>query len=132
MSKMGKGHINSLWQMGWLEYDGKNYIVIEDDASRFIIQFGEFDHASAENSSLEALKKVVEKYGKPREVMTDQGTQFPSLERDEKESEPNEFQKYLKENGIIHIKARIKCSQTKNKLEKLIFKLENFRKYIVA
>jgi hypothetical protein len=31
--------------------------------------------------------------------MTDHGTQFTSLPRDGKESEPNEFQKYLEENN---------------------------------
>ncbi|MGC8585019.1 MAG: IS481-like element ISA0963-7 family transposase, partial [Thermoplasmata archaeon] len=73
--------------------------------------FGEYEHATAENS-IDALRRGIEKYGKPREVMTDHGTQFTSLPRDGKESEPNEFQKYLEENGIIHIKARVKHPQS--------------------
>jgi len=121
-------HSNSLWHMDWFEYEGKNYIVIEDDASRFVIQFGEYEHATAENS-LDALRKGIEKYGKPREVMTDHGTQFTSLPRDEKESEPNEFQKYLEENGIVHIKARVKHPQSNGKLERLIFTLKYLKKY---
>jgi transposase InsO family protein/DNA-binding CsgD family transcriptional regulator len=120
-------HSNSLWHMDWFEYEEKNYIVIED-ASRFIIQFGEYEHATAENS-LDALRKGIEKYGKPREVMTDHGTQFTSLPRDEKESEPNEFQKYLEENGIVHIKARVKHPQSNGKLERLIFTLKDLKKY---
>lgn len=121
-------HSNSLWHMDWFEYGSRNYIVIEDDASRFIIQFGEYDHATAENS-LDVLKKGIEKYGKPREVMTDHGTQFTSLAREGKESKPNEFQRYLEENGIGHIKARVKHPQSNGKLERLIFTLKDLRKY---
>ena len=121
-------HSNSLWHMDWFEFNDKNYIVIEDDASRFIIHFGEYEHATAENS-IDALRRGIEKYGKPREVMTDHGTQFTSLPRDGKESEPNEFQRYLEENGIIHIKARVKHPQSNGKLERLIFTLKDLRKY---
>ena len=46
--------------MDCFEYNDKNYIFIEEDASRFIIQFGEYDHATSENS-IEALKKGIEK-----------------------------------------------------------------------
>ncbi|MBD6956048.1 MAG: IS481 family transposase, partial [Thermoplasmatales archaeon] len=56
--------------MDWFEFNDKNYIVIEDDASRFIIHFGEYEHATAENS-IDALRRGIEKYGRPREVMTD-------------------------------------------------------------
>jgi transposase InsO family protein len=121
-------HSNSLWHMDWFEFNDKNYMVIEDDASRFIIHFGEYEHATAENS-IDALRRGIEKYGKPREVMTDHGTQFTSLSRDGKESEPNEFQRYLEENGIIHIKARVKHPQSNGKLERLIFTLKDLRKY---
>ncbi|MBD6956191.1 MAG: transposase family protein, partial [Thermoplasmatales archaeon] len=89
---------------------------------------GEYEHATAENS-IDALRRGIEKYGRPREVMTDHGTQFTSLPRDGKESEPNEFQKYLEENGIIHIKARVKHPQSNGKLERLIFTLKYLRKY---
>ena len=32
-------HSNSLWHMDWFEYEGENVIIIEDDASRFIIVY---------------------------------------------------------------------------------------------
>lgn len=67
--------------MHWFEYDGRNYIVIED-ASGFIIQSGEYDCGTAENL-LDVLKGYREvRYGKG--VMTDLGTQFTSLPRDVK------------------------------------------------
>jgi transposase InsO family protein len=114
--------------MEWFEFNDKNYIVIEDDASRFIIHFGEYERATAENS-INALRKGIDKYGKPREVMIDHGTQFTSLPRNRKESGPNEFQRYLEDNGIIHIKARVKHPQSNGKLERLIFTLKDLRKY---
>ncbi|MGC8687040.1 MAG: DDE-type integrase/transposase/recombinase [Thermoplasmata archaeon] len=92
--KWEREHSNSLWHMDWFEFNEKNYIVIEDDASRFIIHFEGYEYATAENS-IDVLKKGIEKYGRPREVMTDHGTQFTSLPRDGKASEPNEFQRYL-------------------------------------
>ena len=51
------------------------------------------------------------------------------MPRDEKESELNEFQKYLEENGIVHIKARVKNHQSNGKLERLIFTLKDLKKY---
>ena len=61
--------------------------------------------------------------------MTDHKTQFTSLPKNGEESEPNEFQKYLKENGIIHIKARVKHLQSNGKLERLNFTLKYLKKY---
>ena len=85
-------HSNSLWHMDWFEYEGKNVIIIEDDASRFIVGIKEYERATTENT-IEAIKRGIERYGKPREVITDHGTQFTSEDRRDKESEPNEFRR---------------------------------------
>lgn len=68
-------HSNSLWHADWTEKDGKQILLIEDDASRLLVGFGVFDNATAENS-VATMKQVMEKYGVPKQVMTDHGTHF--------------------------------------------------------
>ncbi len=121
-------HSNSLWHMDWFGYEGENVIIIEDDASRFIIEIKEYERATAENT-IDALERGIERYGKPREVITDHGTQFTSEDREGIESRPNEFQKYLEKEGIEHIKARVKHPQTNGKVERLIYTVKRLRKY---
>ncbi|MGC8580917.1 MAG: DDE-type integrase/transposase/recombinase, partial [Thermoplasmata archaeon] len=98
------------------------------DASRFIIMIKEYERATTENS-IDALERGIERYGKPREVITDHGIQFTSEAREGKECEPNEFQRYLEKEGIHHIKARVKHPQTNGKIERLIYTLKRLRKY---
>jgi len=43
-------HSNSLWHTDWSDKFGKQIILIEDDASRFIVGYGEFSNANSENT----------------------------------------------------------------------------------
>ena len=43
-------HSLSLAHTDWFEYKGKKIILFEDDASRFILAYGEFNNANKENS----------------------------------------------------------------------------------
>ena len=53
-------------------------------------------------------------------MITDHGTQFTSLSRKTCSSpRPNEFQRFLSEKGIKHIRARIKHPQSNGKVERL-------------
>ncbi|MCL5963920.1 MAG: IS481 family transposase, partial [Candidatus Thermoplasmatota archaeon] len=79
--------------------------------------------------TIDALERGIERYGKPREVITDHGTQFTSEDREGIESRPNEFQKYLEKEGIEHIKAMVKHPQTNGKVERLIYTVKRLRKY---
>lgn len=121
---------NSLWHTDWFEYDGKNIIIFEDDASRFVTGFGEFKNATSENS-VKVLKKSVEEWGKPRQLMSDHGVQFTSIPRENYNDipQPNVFQKILIEMGIKHIKARVKHPQSNGKLERLIATLKRYYKH---
>lgn len=121
-------HSNSLWHMDWSEYGEEQLLVIEDDASRFIVGFGSFDSATMENS-LMVLMKAIREHGKPREVMTDHGTQFFSNGKNGEPGEPNEFQRYLSEKGIKHILARVKHPQTNGKLERFNGTLKGLRRH---
>ena len=100
-------HSNSLWHTDWFEYKGKQCIIFIDDASRFIISYGEFGNANTDNS-LKVFKQGL-KYGIPKQVMSDHGTQFE-----------NQFMESLKEVGSKHIKARVKHPQSNGKAERAI------------
>lgn len=99
-------------------FQGKWLIAILDDASRLIVGYGLFDNAT-QNNSIIVMQQAIQQYGKPRQLISDHGTQFTSLKRiDCNKPRENKFQQFLKEQGIKHIKARIKHTQTNGKLER--------------
>jgi putative transposase len=100
-------HSNSLWHTDWFEYKGKQCIIYLDDASRFIPSHGEFDNANTDNS-LKVFRKGL-KYGIPKQLMSDHGTQFEA-----------KFTEELKKIGSKHIKARVKHPQSNGKAERAI------------
>jgi len=100
-------HSNSLWHTDWTEFKGKQCIIFIDDASRFIPSYGEFNNANTENS-LKVFKQGL-KYGIPKQVMSDHGTQFEIQFTDE-----------IKKIGSKHIKSRVKHPQSNGKAERVI------------
>ena len=68
--------------------------------------YGIFENATTENT-ISVLKKGFEEYGKPREIMTDHGTQFVASRKDKKGHSKHKFGEFLEENGIKHILARV-------------------------
>ncbi len=109
---------NSLWHIDWSIFEGKWLIAILDDASRFIVGYGLFDNATQNNSIL-VMQQAINKYGAPKQLVSDHGVQFTSIAREScLDPSDNKFQKFLKENNIQHIKARIKHPQTNGKLER--------------
>lgn len=107
-------HSNSLWHTDWFEYKKKQCILYEDDASRLITGHGEFRNATT-NNSIVIFDTAVEKWGLPKQVMSDHGTQFCANEEKE-----YKFEEHLKQKGVQLIKARVKHPQSNGKLEKLI------------
>ena len=100
-------HSNSLWHTDWSEFKGKQFIIFIDDASRFIPSYGEFNNANTKNS-IDVFKQGL-KYGIPKQIMSDHGTQFEIQFSDE-----------IKAIGSKHIKARIKHPQSNGKAERVI------------
>jgi putative transposase len=98
---------NSLWHTDWTDYRGIQCIIYIDDASRFICSYGEFKNANTANS-LEIFKQGL-KWGIPKQVMSDHGTQFEQT-----------FTEGLKEVGSKHIKARVKHPQSNGKAERVM------------
>lgn len=109
---------NSLWHADWFEEQSDQIVLFEDDASRFITGYGVFTNATAKNSML-VLEQAIQRYGIPRQLMTDHGVQFTSLPRETcADPRPNEFQQILQSYGIKHIKARVKHPQSNGKVER--------------
>jgi putative transposase len=111
-------HSMSLWHMDWKQlWDGRWWIAAEDDASRLIVGYGEFQDPTAENT-IQVLKQAIDKYGRPREVLTDRGSQFYANECERREKGISQFEAYLAEQGIKHILCRVNHPQTNGKLER--------------
>lgn len=125
-------YTNSLWHADWFEQTHEQIILFEDDASRFITGFGVFHNANMKNSN-HVLQQAINTYGRPKQMMTDHGTQFTSLPRETcPEPQPNQFQQLLKYYGILHIKARVKHPQSNGKVERAGQTIKQLRKHFTS
>ena len=112
-------HSMSLWHMDWKQLpDGRWWIAAEDDASRLIVGYGVFQEATAEHT-IHVLKQAIEKHGRPRELLTDRGSQFYANEGERREKGISQFEAYLAEQGIKHLLCRVNHPQTNGKLERI-------------
>jgi len=110
-------NINDQWHIDWSKdpYSKKELLVILDDKSRFIVFAGLFDSASAENSAA-SLRKAIEKYGAPKELISDNGSHFKNIHT----RLPNEEMIQVeKEFGVKHIFIRPHHPQSNGKIERL-------------
>lgn len=109
---------NQLWQSDITSFmlprhHQRVYLVVFlDDHSRYVVawkaalrQTGEF--------VLEALLEGIQRWGKPQEVLTDQGRQYFSWRG------KSEFQKLLDKHGIAHVVSRAHHPETLGKCERL-------------
>ncbi len=106
------------WHTGKLVQ--KEVCVVEDDSSRYILAGGEFDAATAE-ISISLVNEVLENYSwirKIEQVITDRGSQFYANKKDKNDESESQFEIFLVEKEIMHIKARVKHPQTNGKVEK--------------
>jgi len=118
-------HSMTLWHMDWKQLStGEWFLAVMDDASRYIVNYGLFTEATAENT-LRVLKDAIAKYGCPDEILTDRGTQFYASEGERKEKGVSQFEQYLAEQRIKHILCRVNHPQTNGKLERFYGVLED-------
>lgn len=88
-------------------------VVIIDDYSRFCVAAELHDNQQG-FTMIEVLHRAIERYGKPRKLLTDQGTSFYTWS-----NEQTIFQKYLDDMKIEHIVADPHSPQTLGKTERL-------------
>jgi len=111
-------HSMSLWHADWKQLDtGEWWIAYMDDASRLIVGYSVFTDATAKNTIL-VLEQAIAKYGHPREILTDRGSQFYANEGERKEKGISQFEAYLAKKNIKHILSRVNHPQTNGKLER--------------
>ncbi len=118
-------HSMSMWQGDWKEFElngsKKWLIAFMDDSSRLITCYGVFDSPTTENT-LTVLNQGFQMYGTPREILTDNGTQFVSARN--REQAHHKFGEFLVHHNIKHIPTRIKHPQTNGKIERFFGEVE--------
>jgi transposase InsO family protein len=120
-----RDHPNSLWQTDLSNWKERVLIAYIDDYSRFITGFGMFDNGLAVNC-IKVFQGAIDAYGKPKEVLSDHGSQFYSMRGDE-----SEFDRFCASHRIKHILGSIGKPTTTGKIERWFgsFKagIDNFR-----
>lgn len=107
---------NDQWHIDWSidPLTKKNLFAIIDDKSRFIVFAGLFESANAENSAF-AIEKTIKRYGKPKEIVSDNGTHFKDLQNKKVNKELTIVEKKY---GIKHIFIRPGYPQSNGKIER--------------
>lgn len=118
-----RSHPNSMWQTDLSNWNERVVIAYIDDHSRFITGAKAYRHGFASNV-IELFGDAINEHGKPREVLTDHGTQFYSR------TSVSDFDRFCNDNGIKHILGSICKPTTTGKIERWFgtFKaqIENF------
>ena len=109
---------NELWQMdfkGPYQRNGRTLwrLDMADDASRLLIASVECESANSK-VVLDTMRAAVKRYGRPLQVLTDNGSVFASVR-----GGVSAFQKWCIENRVQHIRARRNHPQTLGKVERL-------------
>lgn len=101
---------NSMWQLDGTEAeDGKWILPVEDDCSRYCVIVKKFKHMTTENI-IAVLEEAIAMHNKPREILTDNGSEFGGTSKD------SEFDKWCNKQGIIHIRSGVHKPQTVGKI----------------
>ena len=85
-----------------------------DDASRFVVGYGVFEHATTANA-ISVLERSINRHDKPLELLTDHGRQFTANFGEIKAFGISKFQQYLVDRLTI---GRVQHPQTNGKTER--------------
>ena len=103
---------NDLWQSDFkMTDDDKWMISYLDDHSRFV-PGSEIHHNPTGEHAIHLLKDCIRQYGKPDQILTDQGTQFHPARGD-----LSDFTEFCSRNDIEHIMASVRRPSTIGKIE---------------
>jgi transposase InsO family protein len=105
-------HPNSLWQCDLKLVDARWLITILDDHSRYVTASEIFKEGTAENV-IWLFDKAIHEYSKPREILTDHGSQFWSVRKGQ-----SSFDTYCESKRIKHILGGIGKPTTLGKIER--------------
>ncbi len=108
-------HPNSLWQIDHSdEQDAAGHWVLSvvDDCSRYSIALVKLKHVTTAVVT-HILDELIQKYGKPREILSDNGSAYGL------KSKHSKFDRWCKRRGIKHIRASVHSPTTCGKVERL-------------
>jgi transposase InsO family protein len=105
---------NSMWQIDGTEFNGKWIVPVLDDCSRYCLAIRLFNHNTTANM-IALLEQGIAMHGRPREVLTDNGSEFGGR------SKHSEFDKWCRKQGIKHIRSGIHKPTTVGKISRLQF-----------
>lgn len=109
-----RDHPNSLWQIDHSDQKIKNKYVISviDDCSRKSLAFLPVNTVTT-NVVTKLLGDLIKKYGKPREILSDNGSAYGL------KSKHSRFDRWCRRRGIKHIRGAIHSPTTQGKVERL-------------
>jgi transposase InsO family protein len=112
-------HPNSLWQMDTSDQkiEGKYCFAVIDDCSRYCIGLFALNSVST-NITIQILDTLFKIHGKPREILTDNGSIFGL------KSKHSKFDRALNRRGIKHIRTAIHSPTTSGKIERFFQTLD--------
>ena len=113
-------HPNSLWQMDVSDQKikGKYCFAVIDDCSRYCLGLFALNNTSTEIIT-KLLDDLIKIHGKPREILTDNGSVFGS------KSKHSQFDRWCKRRYIKHIRTAIHSPTTTGKIERFFQTLSN-------
>jgi len=107
-------HPNSLWQIDHTDEQEKGYYTLSviDDCSRYSLTLTKINLASTE-VIVNILDGLIKKNGKPREILSDNGSCFGV------KSTHSKFDRWCRRRGIKHIRTAVHSPTTSGKVERL-------------
>lgn len=109
---------NYLWQCDITEIPHErgvaHVITLLDDCTRFVLASRAYAKHLTAGDVIGFLQAAIRQWGRPRQVLTDRGTQFHS----EQALDPSPFTLWLHQRGIRHIRARPHHPKTCGKIER--------------
>lgn len=117
---------NDLWQLDWHQFRmtsfGTFFILgILDDRSRYCLDLVLTREKTA-TVAIDALRRCFERFGRPREALTDRGAEFVGPWN---ASEESEFRVFLRSQGVLHVLATSHRPTTLGKQERFWQTLES-------
>jgi len=117
-------HPNSMWQMDVSDQkiEGKYCFTVIDDCSRYCLGLFALNRVSTD-VIIQILDTLFKTHGKPREILTDNGSVFGLR------SKHSKFDRALNRRGIKHIRTAIHSPTTTGKIERFFQTLDKELKF---
>ena len=118
-----RAHPNSLWQIDHSdEQDAQGHwtLSVLDDCSRYSLALVKLKSVTT-NVVTQILDKLIKIHGKPREILSDNGSAYGGT------SKHSKFDRWCRKHDIKHIRSSVHSPQTCGKVERLFQTIDNER-----